>query len=758
MWVKRVSYIVLVSLLVLELAPVISYALSSPTQSVITTTFNVRNPNYPVVLVVGGEGNIKLDISGSGNTYTAFVNPGVYYLYLQGGIYQITAYNATLLRVIPLPRDQGVVDYGIGKNFQPYVLKFYTVYGSISYYNLKAEEYPTNLGSWEPVIALQQNVVLQVLTTGGVQEYWVQNVLHIDTQNYTGNMEVNVWNFTTYNAVMNSNELYFTKGKVSLDVYIYLQPSFSFYVSNGTTVVTTVNNSQSGATIMFGIMNSSGTFYYDNLTIKVPGFITSYFLVDGENKTGNGLYYDAELNLGGIFGHSAVFTSGTAVLSVKYRLVNGTIISPPNFFPYSLDTGERALGIEVSPVNGQALMEPGSISESIKNFGAQELQLSPSTTTTSDQPTPIQYEEYTLFLFNNTLVSGNGVVYDPNIWPVGILYDPYNGLVYVAECGNQITVINPTTMSVVDTIDVSGGPIRMALDPTNHLIYVTLSSSNQVAVLNPSTNAIVDYIPVGSSPIGIIYAEGLIYVANSGETTISVINPNTDQVINTISTSGIPIRLAFDPVNGMIYATTSNGVAVINPKTDSQVTTISLPFSLGVAVDPSTGYVYVAVASSDYVAVINPSTNTVVNEIVTGSSPTNIKIGGNLMFVVNRGSDTLTIVNLTDDDVVANIPVGNYPQGDCIVGNSIYVANSKSSSISIIRLNIQIPNVPVTTPITTNNTSTPTPNTTQTNSAPMHKIGSLLRAFEKHLFLILLIVALILVILVVVIIIIAAKH
>jgi YVTN family beta-propeller protein len=438
----------------------------------------------------------------------------------------------------------------------------------------------------------------------------------------------------------------------------------------------------------------------------------------------------------GVFGHSAVFTSGTAVLSAKYRLVNGTIISPPNFFPYSLDTAERALGIEVSPINGQALMEPGSISESIKNFGAQELQLSPSTTTTPTQSTPIQYEEYTLFLINNTLVSGYGVVYDPNIWPVGILYDPYNGLVYVADNGNnQITVINPTTMSVVDTIDVSGGPIRMALDPTNQLIYVTLSSSNQVAVLNQSTNAIVDYIPVGPSPLGIIYAEGLIYVANSGETTISVINPNTDQVINTISTSGNPLCLAFDPVNGMIYATTNKGVAVINPQTDSQVATIPLPFSLGIAVDPSTGYVYVAVASRDYVAVINPSTNTVVNEIVTGSSPTEIKIGGNLMFVTNRHSDTLTIVNLTDDDVVANISVGNYPQGDGIVGNSIYVANSKSSSISIIRLNIQIPNVSVTTSTLT---------TTQTNNA--------------HLFLLLLIVALIVVVLAVVIIIIIAKK
>ena len=114
----------------------------------------------------------------------------------------------------------------------------------------------------------------------------------------------------------------------------------------------------------------------------------------------------------------------------------------------------------------------------------------------------------------------------------------------------------------------------------------------------------------------------------------------------------------------------------------------------------------------------------------------------------------------TLDDVVANIPVGNFPQGDCIVGKSIYVANSKSSSISIIS-NIQIPHVSVTTPITTNNISMPTLTTTQTINAPMNKIinppmnkiGSLLRAFEKHLFFSLLIVALSLVMLAVVVII-----
>jgi hypothetical protein len=49
----------------------------------------------------------------------------------------------------------------------------------------------------------------------------------------------------------------------------------------------------------------------------------------------------------------------------------------------------------------------------------------------------------------------------------------------------------------------------------------------------------------------------------------------------------------------------------------------------------------------------------------------------------------------------------------------------------------------------------PTLATTQTINAPMHKIGSLLRAFEKHLFLSLLIIALSLVILAVVIIIFA---
>ncbi|MEJ2773805.1 hypothetical protein [Stygiolobus sp. CP859M] len=82
-------------------------------------------------------------------------------------------------------------------------------------------------------------------------------------------------------------------------------------------------------------------------------------------------------------------------------------------------------------------------------------------------------------------------------------------------------------------------------------------------------------------------------------------------------------------------------------------------------------------------------------------------------------------------------------------------------TVSIIS-NIQIPYVSVTTPITTNNISMPTLTTTQTinapmnkiiNAAPMHKIGSLLRAFEKHLFFSILIVALFLVMLAVVVII-----
>jgi YVTN family beta-propeller protein len=80
--------------------------------------------------------------------------------------------------------------------------------------------------------------------------------------------------------------------------------------------------------------------------------------------------------------------------------------------------------------------------------------------------------------------------------------------------------------SVIATIPVGQGPLAIAVNPTNGLVYVANFDLNTVSVIDPSTNTVVDTIPVGQGPAGVAFnpTNGLVYVANFGSNTVSVIS------------------------------------------------------------------------------------------------------------------------------------------------------------------------------------------------------------------------------------------
>jgi len=73
----------------------------------------------------------------------------------------------------------------------------------------------------------------------------------------------------------------------------------------------------------------------------------------------------------------------------------------------------------------------------------------------------------------------------------------------------------------------------MAVSPTGPDagdIYVTNENSGSVSVINPSTDTVIDTITVGSTPDGVAVSPtgadaGDIYVANYGSGNVSVIEP-----------------------------------------------------------------------------------------------------------------------------------------------------------------------------------------------------------------------------------------
>ena len=140
-------------------------------------------------------------------------------------------------------------------------------------------------------------------------------------------------------------------------------------------------------------------------------------------------------------------------------------------------------------------------------------------------------------------VTGN-IVY--GIQPDDVLYDPDNGYVYAVDWrSSQVLVIDPTTDTVLTTIDTGGtnDTVAIALDPVNDHLFVTLSSSDVgVEVIDGSDNRVIDQLVAGLAPWWDVYdpANGDLYVENEAGDNVSVFNASTGATVTSIQvTAGV---------------------------------------------------------------------------------------------------------------------------------------------------------------------------------------------------------------------------
>ena len=192
----------------------------------------------------------------------------------------------------------------------------------------------------------------------------------------------------------------------------------------------------------------------------------------------------------------------------------------------------------------------------------------------------------------------------------GCILEP-DGVLYDPNNGDvyvsdaiNITVINGATNSFVGYIGNVFAPEQMVYDPSNHYIYVT----DGVAATNASSY----------------------YVAD-----VSAINTTTNQVVTNITVGSSrfnPLNewgIALDPTNGYLYvAVYSEGyngnISVIDTSSGTVVKTITgigacpsqgICSPTGVFYDPASGYVYVGHQSSGNITFINASSNTIVGSL-----------------------------------------------------------------------------------------------------------------------------------------------
>jgi YVTN family beta-propeller protein len=143
----------------------------------------------------------------------------------------------------------------------------------------------------------------------------------------------------------------------------------------------------------------------------------------------------------------------------------------------------------------------------------------------------------------------------------------------------QVTENNPQQGLVTDTLPLPAGPVPfgIAFNPNNGNMYMTNFNSDSVSVINPSTNTVISTIPAGPVPFGIAFNpnNGNMYVTNAGNNTVSVINPSTNTFVATIPVGSVPFGIAFNPNNGNMYVTNAGG------KTISVIAPLTMTYSAG---------------------------------------------------------------------------------------------------------------------------------------------------------------------------------
>ena len=218
---------------------------------------------------------------------------------------------------------------------------------------------------------------------------------------------------------------------------------------------------------------------------------------------------------------------------------------------------------------------------------------------------------FTVDAISTTNSSATRVI-DTYAAPRAMTYDAACGCGVVTDAQRDLVeFVDPATMGVLFSRNLSGEPYGIVYDPASSTLWVTIGglfSASAIEVLNGSNGGTVATIPGGDSPWGIAYdpVANEMFVANYLGTNVSVYNASNRSLTAQISVGDSPEGIAFDPLTGAVYVAVfgADELSEIDPATDAVVGTAPVPnYPTQIAIDNGSGTVYVAELLGDTLAV-----------------------------------------------------------------------------------------------------------------------------------------------------------
>ncbi len=470
-----------------------------------------------------GKPYIGVDLAGSrevgpGNWYLIIENPGnspAVVLYSYGTI----PVNPFLSYINP-PAPLGLADYGVlneSRGLAPYEELASGAVGEASIYSIYVNESKPPGAAPPHAASLQLNVVLAVNSTNGKErDYWLQNVISIDTSSMTYYAVDNIWNLTGSGGLSNST----VRGMGAVvsssteDYYAFAYLNQSYSLPLRVRLITWIQRGNGSVIIHFAYGVGNNLTTYDNVTIAAPKLSSAAIEVNGYRLVGSGpSYYDAELVIGGDGNASeAVLGDINASLRLLY-IVNGTYEEPKSIYVFGSDTAETSYGASIHYADGGVVLVPGAAKLGVPFIV--ELTL-----LGQDIPNATVDEGVDEVINASALVSGGSPPYTYYLLLNGSIADRYT--TYYAEHSFQLRLGNLTTgkysyeIIVRDSrgsmVKTSNGVIDVVPDPSfRHSITASEADVGQTIYLNLSGTAgeppYTYYIMNNGSPAGQVTAE-----------------------------------------------------------------------------------------------------------------------------------------------------------------------------------------------------------------------------------------------------------
>lgn len=197
--------------------------------------------------------------------------------------------------------------------------------------------------------------------------------------------------------------------------------------------------------------------------------------------------------------------------------------------------------------------------------------------------------------------------------PVALVVDPTAENLYIAEqAAQQIEVLDITTSTIVNQIDLSIAPTGMTISPNGDRLYITGGAENgELIIVKLPSSEVTQRISVGHTPLSPVVSEdgASVYVANRFDNTVAKVAIDEQSITAGLSVSREPVSLALSTTHAKLVvahhlpdgaANTGNtaaAISLIDTTTFKVVQEIQLPDGStgvrGVTISPDGNFAYV---------------------------------------------------------------------------------------------------------------------------------------------------------------------